>query len=61
MTLKESLKVKETDIYGCSSCKITSETKGRMCPCPRGSCDAEIIGQKIIITEIKSYSNGNKK
>jgi len=59
MALKESIKVKETDIYGCSSCKITSETKGRMCPCPRGGCDAEVIGVKITTKEIKL--NGNKR
>lgn len=59
MALKESIKVKETDIYGCSSCKITSETSGRMCPCPRGGCDAEIIGTKITTKEIKL--NGNKR
>ncbi len=45
-------KVKKTDVYGCERCKITSETKDRMCPCPRGSCEANIIGKKIATTEV---------
>ena len=50
--MKEGIKIKKEDIYGCESCEITSETKGRMCPCPRGGCEAEIIGEKIVTTEI---------
>lgn len=45
-------KVEKTEIWGCDRCKITSESKDRMCPCPRGGCDAEIIGEKIVTTEI---------
>jgi hypothetical protein len=30
--------------YECKSCKINSLTGGRMCPCPRGGCEAEKVG-----------------
>lgn len=37
------------DYYECYRCKITSETIGRMCPCPRNlNCDAEKKGEVII-------------
>lgn len=44
------------DFYSCGRCNITSLTKDRMCPCPRGSCEAKIVGEitKTIITEFKS-------
>lgn len=42
---------KEKDYYTCSRCKIDSLTKGSMCPCPRGGCEAAITG--TVITEIK--------
>lgn len=31
--------------YVCSSCNITTLTPNRMCPCPRGGCEAEIKGK----------------
>jgi len=43
-------KVKKEDIWSCDSCKIHSDTKNRMCPCPRGGCDAIVIGKKVITT-----------
>ena len=58
MNLKESIKIKETIVFGCIRCEITSETEGRMCPCPRGGCEAEIIGTKIPTKEIKLIKNG---
>ena len=61
MCLENHIKVKETYIYGCSECNITSETKGRKCPCPKGGCDAEIIGKKIVTKEIKIFTNGSSK
>lgn len=45
-------KIKQTDYYECKSCKINSTTKGRMCPCPRGGCDARITGTLIITKEL---------
>ena len=50
-------KIKEKDYYKCVSCNINSLTKDRMCPCPRGNCDAEIIGILRITKEI--ILNGN--
>ncbi len=41
-------------VFGCNRCEITSiNLDGRMCPCPRGGCEAEIIGEKIMTTQIK--------
>ena len=44
--------VKKKDYWSCSRCEINSETNGRMCPCPRGSCEAEIIGAIVTTKEI---------
>lgn len=38
------------DIWKCDSCEISSNTKGRMIPCPRGGCDALIVGKTTIVT-----------
>ena len=35
------------EFYSCPRCEIDSNTKDRMCPCPRASCEAIIIGQLI--------------
>ena len=43
------------DYWTCDRCKIDSETKGRMVPCPRGSCDAEITGEVTITKEIVKF------
>ena len=48
--MNPKVKTKKTDFYECKRCEITSDTKGRMCPCPRGSCEAAIIGTKIVQT-----------
>lgn len=48
-------------IFGCNRCEITSTTEGRMCPCPRGGCEAEIIGEKIMITQIKEIPKAKLK
>ena len=48
-------KIKKDDYYECLSCKINSTTKDRMCPCPRGNCDARITGT-LIITTIKQIN-----
>lgn len=43
-------KVKITALIACDRCKINNLGE-RMCPCPRGGCEAEVIG--TITTEIK--------
>lgn len=45
--IKEGTKVttKTEDIWYCSRCEISSFTSGRMCPCPRGDCEAKVIGE----------------
>lgn len=44
--------IKEEDYYSCNSCNITSQTKNRMCPCPRGGCEAKIVGTIITIKKL---------
>ena len=48
---KPSTKTKKEDLYYCNRCKIDSTGK-QMCPCPRGSCEAEIIGKVITTREV---------
>jgi hypothetical protein len=43
-------KIETLDYYECKRCKITSKTKDQLCPCPRGGCEAKIVG-KVIKTE----------
>lgn len=54
--MDEIIKEEEEDYYSCSRCNITSKTKDRVCPCPRGSCEAKIIGTLLttrnLITEL---------
>jgi hypothetical protein len=40
------------DFYYCKRCDISSEHGKRMCPCPRGGCEAEVVGKKITTIEI---------
>jgi len=40
------------DYYSCNRCNITSETKDRMCPCPRGSCEAKIAGTLTTVQKL---------
>jgi len=54
-----SKKVK-TELYlECPGCNINSLTKDRMCPCPRGECEAEVVGK--IITTVEVVINEKKK
>lgn len=39
--------ISSKEFWECKSCNINSKTKDRMIPCPRGGCDAEIIGHLI--------------
>lgn len=45
-------KVKNKDYFECERCEINSLTKGRMCPCPRGGCEAELKGKIVITTTL---------
>ncbi len=44
-------KTTKKDYWVCDSCNITSQTKSRMIPCPRGNCEAKVKGE--IITTVK--------
>lgn len=46
-------KVKKEPFYKCSRCNINSNTKDRMCPCPRGSCEAVCVGKVITTTTVE--------
>ena len=37
----------------CDRCEISSETEGRMIPCPRGGCEAKVVGVKKTHTVIE--------
>lgn len=53
--MKLSTDIEELDYYECPRCELNSEDKeGNMCPCPRGGCEAKIIGTitKTTITEL---------
>jgi hypothetical protein len=50
---KESIKTNEKPYVYCDRCKIDNNGNDRMCPCPRGSCEAEIIGTIITTVEVK--------
>jgi hypothetical protein len=43
-------KTKSEDYYVCDRCEINSLTKQRMCPCPRGGCEARIAGTLTVTT-----------
>lgn len=53
MKIKEGIiKRKEVDYWVCKRCKITSADKKRMCPCPRGGCEAECVGKLVKTKEV---------
>ncbi len=39
------------DYFECPRCEINSEGD-RMCPCPRSNCEAEIVGQVVVVKTI---------
>lgn len=49
------VKISEKDYWWCDKCEI-DDTGSRMCPCPRGGCEAKPVG-KIITT--KQYTPNN--
>ena len=48
---------KKKDYWVCERCKINSNTKNRMIPCPRGGCEAAIKGEIIITEELNLFAN----
>ena len=49
------------DYYECYRCEITSETTGRMCPCPRNlNCDAVLKGRVTITKTITIFGEEPK-
>jgi hypothetical protein len=53
------------DYYECDRCEADNSTEKanslnkRYCPCPRGSCEAELVGK--VITTIKVIKNDRRK
>ena len=47
-------KTTRVPFYKCERCNINSNVGSRMCPCPRGSCEAICVGEvkTTVITEI---------
>lgn len=50
--MRKALKDKRKDYWECDRCEINSLKKDSMCPCPRGSCDAELVGVVVTKREI---------
>lgn len=59
--LKDATKSKVKDLWSCERCNINSTTKDRMVPCPRGGCDAEVIGRIETITHIRLFKKEESK
>lgn len=53
--MKKNREVNKYDYYVCERCEINTETKGRMCPCPRDGCEAVPVGE-MKITLIKEIT-----
>lgn len=48
-------------VYGCKSCNIRSNDRsGRMCPCPRGSCEATVVGRSTTVVKFYPVKKGGK-
>lgn len=46
------VEVKEEEYWACERCKIDTLTPDSLCPCPRGSCEAECFGTVKTTIEI---------
>lgn len=55
-----SKKTKTEDYWVCTRCDINSLGK-RMCPCPRGSCKAEVVGKVVTTVEVFLNEKKNQK
>lgn len=53
--IKIKLVVSNNEWFSCKSCKISSSTKGRLIPCPRGGCEAEITHTVVTITRTAKF------
>lgn len=49
--MENKLSTKVFDYWECPRCEINSQSN-LMCPCPRGSCEAEVKGKVVITTEL---------
>lgn len=47
----------KADFFYCERCKISSDTERRMCPCPRGGCEARIVAKVITTKEYIPVEN----
>ena len=52
--MKPKIIKEETHYFECDRCEINSLSQDRMCPCPRGSCEAELRGviEKVITVKL---------
>lgn len=47
-----------TEYYECTRCGISNLHKTRMCPCPRGGCEAEVKGRlETVVSIIREPQN----
>ena len=53
-------KISKSEYYECSTCKINTLTEGRMCPCPRGGCDAQIVGEITTVMILTKFPDGKQ-
>ena len=60
MREKTKTKTVKKPNFSCERCEITSDTPQRMCPCPRGGCEAKHVATKIITT-ITTFIPKNEK
>lgn len=53
---KERKAIRKIPYFECERCGITTETIDRMCPCPRGSCEAVHKGTVVVTRTIELIS-----
>jgi len=59
LIMENKQKTETIDYFECERCNHSSENiENLMCPCPRGSCEAEFMG-KVIITRKIIKTNAN--
>jgi len=55
------METKQRDLWECPRCKNSSLDEDECCPCPRGSCEAEITGLVITTVKIIRYDKEETK
>lgn len=50
--MRKKISKTEEDYYTCKRCEIDSLDDSRMCPCPRGGCEAKISRTVIKTVEL---------